>query len=119
MTIPVVTTTEAKQLKCPKCGDTENHIETASISLGSQSVSAHGDRLAIPAMGVDGTAAPKSNRGSRVEIIFGCDVCRTRYALGFAFRKGAVTTELEIIGENPDDGKETPSGLAAEWLWRS
>ncbi|MBT9557885.1 MAG: hypothetical protein IV100_17750 [Myxococcales bacterium] len=115
MSNPLIQVDHMRHLLCPKCGSSWNHIETASISLNRQSVSAHGDRLVIPADSNDGTAAPQSTRGSRVEVIFICEGCHSRYAMGFAFHKGNVMAEVAVLGEVDVDAEVHPY---SDCLWR-
>lgn len=118
---PLLTVDENGHLLCPSCGNNYLHIYTASISMHRVSVSAHGDSIVVPADSYDGNAAPKSNRGSAVEVIFLCEGCHERVSVGFSFYKGNVTAGTHVIEAPIDEVSIDPNDgnpLFGKCLWR-
>ena len=114
---------ENGHLLCPNCGVNYLHIYTASISMGRVSVSAHGDSIVVPADSMDGNAAPQSDRGSSVEVIFLCEAgCQRLTAVGFSFHKGNVRAGTHVLDEPEEVKQLSPdeeNPLFKRCLWRS
>lgn len=112
---PLLNVDANDDLLCPNCSVSNLHIYTASIVMKQVSVSAHGDSIVVPADSFDGNAAPSSGRGSMVEVIFLCEGCGQRSAVGFSFHKGHVQAGVHVLPKEPADAY---SDLLDECLWR-